>query len=914
MRKERLALTLLMIVVLVCLFIVLPIPNKPLGDILPKGDKKSGSPIRLGIDLAGGIEVWYYVFDPTGKQKVGAKECQEVLEILRRRIIDAEGLTEPKMNVAGDNKLVIQIAGTDRKGWEKYRELVEKQGILHFRAVSSKEVQMAWDPTKDPPSGHLRIKNEKPETSTNEPWMNREYILVKDEIIASGQDLVNPHAAYDTNRMKWVINFTFKGDAAARFEQATKDLKPLNGRIAILEDGKLLSMPVVEGVIRDNGVIQGGFTEQSARALAQRLASGSLPFAVGKKIGDNNYDKGIPEFETVVGPTLGEDSIRRGVTACIVALCLVALFMIAYYRMGGFIAVISLVLNLVFIITAMVILGAVMTLPGFAALVLTVGMAVDANILILERVREEQKKGKTAVQAFEHATSRATVTIIDSNLTTLIIGLVLYFFGSGSVKGFAVTLNLGIIMTLISVLYCGGIITRFMLHNGIIEKFNMMELIKTPNVNFIKFLKPCAVISVIIVVGSLVLFFGNVDKSLGLDFSGGVECGFQVWEPEEIDAVRDKIKSVKTAHGTPKYADAEIQIMAEGQGGQQLLVGGTKSRGFKVRTKSAHLSELKDDIQTLFKDKMSFEPIAVLKQVPPEDIYGKPAGAGFVMFLKPENYKYDTVKDDIEKECGQLVSKTPEGRVRIKIIPEENPPKGLIKLKVLIAEDEKEKLRNIVSKVDDWFSKPASAIKLSDKPFLTESEIGPAAAKELFDTAMLALIISWVLIIAYVAVRFFFSFNFGLGAVVALVHDAIVSIGVMVACKLLIPESFGLDFSIGLGTMAAILTIVGYSVNDTIVIFDRIRENLVLNKKAAFADIINESVNQTLSRTILTAFTVWVAVVVLYVFTMTSSTGIATLTFPLLIGVVAGTYSTIYIASPLMLLLYGGKRPKVSVT
>jgi SecD/SecF fusion protein len=916
MKRDQLGITVLILISLVCLYIIVPIPNKPILE-----DKK----IKLGIDLNGGIEVRYRVFDPNRPdKKITAKDCQDVIEVLRRRI-DTEGLTEPIMNVSGEDQIIIQLAGVDLKGWVRYKKIVEEQGILELSEVASKDIQEKVPDDKAPtdvPAGWRAVKNE--DRHGDKPY-DKLYILVSDRATITGADLQTASAEPDPRRPGyWRISFKLKADAAKRMGELTTKLVH-KGKIAILLDGKCLSKPNVEGIITDSGEITGSYSRQEAQTLANILVSGSLPYAVGRKVGSEHV-KGVPEIENEVGPTLGQDSIRRGMLAVVVAVSLIALFMLIYYRAGGVIAVVSLVLNMVFLLTILIFLGAALTLPGIAGLALTIGMAVDANILIMERIREEQKKGKTAIQAYEHATNRATITIVDSNLTTLMIGFVLYFFGSGSVKGFAVTLSLGILTTLLSVLYCGGMISRYLLHSGSIKKFSMIELFKPTNINFVRMLKPFGVISLLLVIGGVVMLTTNGDKSLGLDFTGGSEVTFQLSEPERIDTVREKIKSIPGTSGAPKYADANVQTMSDTEPDQVITWGRDVSRGFKLRTRGASVEELRLDIQNIFKDKISHDPFEQitaeqLKEIADREnlkIYGKDVVAGFYLYLKSDGFDSAKVIKQIEDSAKDVgVTTTTAGAqtfVNVKAYERKDPPKGLVKLLVVLTKEDADRRDRLKESIISSSKSRDSAIKLSLEPFLSQSTIGPAAAKELVETALLAIFISWVLMIAYIAIRFFMSFNFGVAAVIALVHDAIVSVGIMIVMGMVVPKALGFDFDLTLNTMAAVLTIIGYSVNDTIVIFDRIRENLVLNKKASFADIINWSVNQTLSRTILTSFTVWVSVVVMYVFTMTSASGISTLMFPLIIGVLAGTYSTVYVAAPILMLLYGGKRPQIAVT
>jgi preprotein translocase subunit SecF len=259
----------------------------------------------------------------------------------------------------------------------------------------------------------------------------------------------------------------------------------------------------------------------------------------------------------------------------------------------------------------------------------------------------------------------------------------------------------------------------------------------------------------------------------------------------------------------------------------------------------------------------------------------------------------ESVKDILEND--------PKGPI-ISIQPIEGPGEHMVKLRVLINENDKEAGK--LTEVKDAF-KGDPAIPLSRSPFTYAGSIGPAIAEELKETSVHAMIVAWVLIILYIALRFH-GFGFGVAAVIAIIHDAIITIGIVSICGFLIPKAMGFNFEFSLSSVAAILAVIGYSVNDTIVIFDRIRENLILLKRETLRNIVNISINQNLSRTILTSLTTWVAVVTLYTVTLRASSGIETFAFPLIVGIIIGTYSSIYVASPLLLYWYRKGKPQVA--
>jgi preprotein translocase SecF subunit len=295
----------------------------------------------------------------------------------------------------------------------------------------------------------------------------------------------------------------------------------------------------------------------------------------------------------------------------------------------------------------------------------------------------------------------------------------------------------------------------------------------------------------------------------------------------------------------------------------------------------------------------------------PRKLDGKPEGKGFTIYVRDEKYSLPDLKKKIggvglvRDICG--LDSTGQALFVLEEVP--GSPQGLKKLKFAptkkVAEEQEK-----VSKMRDGI-KAALENELSSTPFLSSGKIGSAVAAELRYSTFWAFLVSWALMIVYVAIRFD-SWRYGVAAVVALIHDALFAIGFTSLAGAIIPQSWGLNFEMSLNTLAAILTIIGYSINDTIVVFDRIRENLHTDKKSTFMELINNSVNETLSRTILTSFTVWLSAIVLYVFTATTGGGIADFSFPLIIGVLVGTYSSVYVASPLVLWWYRGHRPKTA--
>jgi SecD/SecF fusion protein len=892
-----------------CGYILMPAERKPRIPVV--GDAK----LKPGIDLAGGAELVYRVlYEPgEGDRK---ERTERATEVIRNRMIQKKLLGEPKINAQGDDQIIIQIAEIDNATLRDYKKLIEQGGKLELFAAAPKDVQERFNRDGQIPQGFRKWANDKKMDGEYDHFKG-DFILLRDIPILEGDQIdgASHDQRLDLSRggRGWEVNCTLKSEGAKRFDEEAAILfnQVPKGLIAIVLDGKILLKPRVNSPSFTGAVeITGDFPEDEAQSLAIVLRSGSLPAKVGCWGPNGERLEGKPEAENVVGPTLGQDAISRGFWASVSTIVLVSLFMIVYYRTGGFIAVITLILNLAFLLGIMALFGAVLTLPGIAGIALTVGMAVDANILVFERIREEQAKDKTASQAFEAGHERAFVTIMDSNLTTLIVAVVLYYFGTGAVKGFAVTLSIGIATTLFSVLFCGKTFMKMLIAGGV-KEFRMMQILASPNLNFLGVARACVLASVVVVGAGTAFFLSRGEQNFGIDFRGGSRLSFSLAEgrTKDIDEVRQRIMSIRGEGNLTRYPDAEVQTLAEP--GKQ--AAGRVARHFQLRTGEQDLAQIREDLQKAFADSLSHVPFEDMAE---SDVDRNPrffttgaAGRGWFIHVREQGFSLDDLKKKAAVALKGMLRTNPQNEPIFHLEETPGAAAGLKKLKLLLTKEDAESgagdlRRRVREKLDVAFRG-----RLSEDPFTAQGQIRPAVAKELRDSTVWAMVVSWALMIVYIAFRFA-SWKYGVAAVAALVHDALVAVAFTSLAGALIPKSWGLSFEMNMTTMAAILTVIGYSINDTIVIFDRIRENLLLMKKDTFRAVINASVNQTMSRTILTALTVWISAIVLYVFTMSTGGGIAEFSFPLIMGVIAGTYSTIWIASPIVLWWYRGERPQ----
>jgi SecD/SecF fusion protein len=458
----------------------------------------------------------------------------------------------------------------------------------------------------------------------------------------------------------------------------------------------------------------------------------------------------------------------------------------------------------------------------------------------------------------------------------------------------------------------------------------MMQLFKTPNIDFIKLAKTCVTISGLLVGASLLLLAIVGKDALGFDFKGGTAVSIRMNDDVNIEDVRGRIRGIKDAKGNTKYEDAEVQIMVsvgEGNLSDVATFGKKTAKQFQIRTAYGDKEELKRDLLKVFSDKMNpdaFIPLD-LAEAPPERtmLYDRPIAGGFSIYIRGKAETLDSAafRKYFEGLAASYVGRESSGQPYL-LVKEAGRHGVFTRFDVYLApvsdaefQKDKDSAKAAAvaqgKNIESAFREAkAPEFILPETPFVADNHVGPAVAQEMKNSTIWALIISWILMIVYIWVRFF-SFPFGAAAVIALIHDSLISLGAVLLMFIIVPKGLGLSFDLSLATVAAILTIIGYSVNDTIVVYDRIRENIHLMKRASFAEIINASVNQTLSRTVLTSLTAWISVVCLYIFTMTSSSGVSGLSFPMIVGFVVGTYSSIYIAAPILAWWYKGQRPQL---
>lgn len=802
--------------------------------------------VKLGLDLQGGIsfiveideEQLLRTYRDQNREMSDDQSAADVrtivlesqdkaVEVIRNRV-DTIGIAEPSIYPKGEKRIIVQLPGVDEDKQSEARDSIMSVAFLEFRLVHENNAAWVAELFKEgrAPRGFKIAGGNDPyfirdyekvtdaqmdrafwnELRRFAPRPRSDFMLMKDERQGVGT-VYRPHyietrrqlagdALKDAkveygqfNEPRITLEFNAKG--SRDFARVTRDYSP-NGeknlgnddgrQLAIVLDGTLYSAPVIRTAILDGRAeITGMFSGSEAARLVNVLRAGSLPVPV--KIVE----------ERQVSPSLGHDSIESGVKAATYGAVLVFVFMLVYYRKAGLVANLSLGL-IVFLLPVGMWVSAgflstffsggdggavglpVITLPGIAGIVLTIGMAVDAAVLIFERIREELRAGKTLSAAIDAGYDRAFSAILDANVTTVLTAMILFWQGSGPIRGFAVTLCAGILISMLVSLVYMKMFLRLLVDKLGVTTMTFLTFVKGTSINFLGFRKIYAVIAVLAIAGTMTVFFQKGDQNFGVDFTGGTVLVFRFDEAQPIDVVRSTLEQNGILSPALQY-QKDVAISATGEFSELLEVKVNYDQGDKAR---------------------------------------------------------DLLLSAFESHGFELAQ--------------------------------------------------------------TES-VGPQVGQELKRSGMIAIIASLIGIIIYLTIRF--EFGYAIGAIVATIHDVLLTVGIY--CLL------GKQFSLPI--IAALLTIVGYSVNDTIVVFDRIREDLKLMRGKSYFDIVNISLNQTLSRTILTSLTTLLTVATLLIF---GGGAINDFALTMFIGIVVGTVSTIFVATPVMLLWHREKAPEAA--
>ena len=804
-------------------------------------DLKGGTSFTLGVDTAKLTES-IIAADPALTNTPGAVQrkveetlvgCDDrIISVIRRRV-DAMGTNEPVIQGMKDHRLLVQLPGVDENVRRAAKASLQSAAFLEFRLTHPKNDQLvakllskdvAPEGYKKSGNGYARVENwgeisqtpgyaarlaafESPDArytfmleDNGDGTYSPNFVARHTEPRVTGEDLVSAAVQRDPTAGGLSIGFRLSAEGGRKFATLTRNYKahgPKNptdrGRqLAIILDSTLISAPVINSEIGSSGEITGRFDAKSAKKLADELNAGALPAPL--KI----------LAETTVAPTVGEDAIHAGLVAAGLGFALVAIFMFIYYWGTGLVADIALFLDVALLPTALVIVAnilgvfahdpsmggggsmqlPVLTMPGIAGLVLSLGMAVDANVLIFERIREEFQRGKAAGEAISNGYGRAFTAIFDSNLTTIITGIILFVVGTGPVRGFAITLTAGVVISM----FTAVVVTRLVFDHCVdpyrTKPFKMLQIFKDPKFDFVKWSKPAFITAFAIIIVSLSIFtvrlVHNKADVLSVDLTGGTSIVYSMKQGSK-PAVAD----IRAALN--EFDNAAVIQYQEGVGDTTLLV---------------------------------------------------------------------KTGETAETQKGQALEGSDVGAHVTKLLQAKFPDSGFAAASV--------------------------------------DEVGLIVGADLKRSGTYAVLFSLVAILIYVGFRF--QFGFGLGALVALAHDALISLGLFSLC----------GRQVSLIVITALLTIIGYSVNDTVVVFDRIRETLRHDKRLQFRELCNVSLNACLGRTVITSVTTFFAVLALFAFGDGSIFDFALI---MLFGVIAGTFSSVFIATPVMYWWYKGKRP-----
>ncbi|QDT69902.1 bifunctional preprotein translocase subunit SecD/SecF [Planctomycetes bacterium MalM25] len=887
---------------------------------------------RFGPDLAGGITLVYEVADADGLAPVegseegeatddpqqtegrGKVDPEKLVEAIKRRI-DPAGTKEISIRRYGDAiEIIIPKAGPDDLAFIKRR--ITDMGQLEFRILAdrrwSEDVPTIEKALQNSPSEKLVMIGDKPRAEwvaydedqfgANDGRLVRrtagkrnEALVLLDRWNVTGKYLSDTGKSYgDVGQPVVVFNFNQVG--AGRFGKftgenlanpATPNIKRYLG---ILLDKQLLSAPALNDRITNSGQItigSGPNVEQEVDSIVSILNAGSLPAALNK----------TPISEEQVSPTLGAETVEKGKYAIGVSLIAVLVFILLYYRFAGLVACLALAATLVLVLAAMIIIQGAFTLPGLAGLVLTVGMAVDANVLIFERIREELKKGAGLRMAIRNGFDKATTTIVDANVTTLIAAIVLYTVGTGPIKGFGVTLFLGIVMSMFTAIFCSRTVFDIAERKRWIKSLSFGSILGETNIDFLGKRWGAAVLSLAVIGVGLLGVMNRGENLLNIDFTGGSSVTMVLDQPAEFSEVRSALADAELGEslGGGKLGDANLTVVKRGETGTR----------YTINCNVDDVGAIEALIAKTFDGKLKTYDLEAGEPEAFEESGGTTGTLLPLTFNDGEGFgENDGVAHDALLSRLQRIAADQGHAGLLPQLENEayNPGSSQRfkdwKLRVGLPADEAVAMATALDE------------ELSDEPlFPLASKIGGRVAGDMQVKAISAILLSLLGIVAYLWFRFQNPW-YGLAAVVALVHDVLVTLGALALSAWVVSavpplaQALQLDsFQISLSILAAFITIIGYSLNDTIVVFDRIREVRGKSPKLT-AEIINKSINQTLSRTLLTSLTTLIVVLILYFF---GGAGIHAFAFALVIGVIVGTYSSIFVASPVLLWMAGNR-------
>ncbi len=814
-RKRNVGSIAIGIVIILCLMAILPVKEK----------------LKGGIDLVGGSS--FIVEIQPGKDEdgnplpVNEGAIEQAKATLSKRLSNS-GLSDNLMQPLGKDRLIIEMPGVGPERRDEIRETIEKTARLLLKEVhpnSSQIIAQIEAGTKTLEPGYqiypIRITDKETGKITG-----MDKILLSKKTIVGGDkvDLARPGEGMG------VINVTLNKEGGRRLSNTTGNMTIGRDRMAVVLDDEVLIAPTVNAVLGRRFIVEGLDGREEVRTVSNALNNPlKYPLTI---LSERN-----------VSPRYGEEVVRQGITAAIAGLSLTLLFVLIYYRIAGLVALAGLMVNMLILFGAMAMFGATFTLPGIAGIILTIGVAVDANVLIYERLREEMAGGKSLGNALRAAYEKAFSAIFDANITTLLTAIILLWRASDQMKGFAITLTIGILSSMFAAL----LVTRVLFFWGrdtvALKKLSFMNLIPEKTIKFMEMRKAAFMISAVLFIGSLVVMGTKRDSSLGIDFLGGSIVNIQLNEEQILSeaTVREAISDLTLKK------NATIQL-------EQPV--GAEGELISIKCDSDDLAQIKDKLRS---------DIGILGAVSSKTLE--------IPLKKSDS---EITKEAIEKSLESLGLEN----TRVEIKAEAASDNRFISINSA-ADSES----TIATKLkEDFPSLKIPEAKPNYEIPIDGQTISASLGGEFLKNSLYALGLGLLAVLIYISLRF--EFSFAVGAFAALFHDIVICIGVVIL--------FGTELS--LIHVGAFLTIAGYSINDTIVVFDRMRETL-RSKRGDVSDVMNLAINATLSRTILTSVTTFVAVFVLWIF---GGAALKDFSFAIMIGVIIGTYSSIFIAAPVV--------------
>jgi preprotein translocase subunit SecD len=778
------------------------------------------------------------------EQDLRDKAILQSVEVIRNRI-DKYGVSETAIHRQGlgSNKIVVELPGVEDS--------------TEIKALIGKAAQLEWHLGVEPKQGAptreavaQQYGGKLPEDvaiypGSREKFGSELYFALKTTAVVTGGDLQEVRVEGNQYGQP-VVGFQLSATAGQRFKEFTR--AHIHEPLVIVLDGNVISAPVINAEIGDRGIIEGNFTQQEAQELVFQLKSGALP--------------AIPRFaeERTVGPSLGLASIRKGTVSGVLGLLAIFAFMLLYYRASGINANACLLLNFVILMGFMSTFGLTLTVPGIAGIILMLGMAIDANVLIFERIKDELIDKKTIQAAIQNGFGKAFITIFDSNVTTLVSALFLLQFGTGPVRGFAVTLTVGLIVSMFTAIFVSrlvyDIVLKWRARNG--ERPTTLSIgplhsFRGTTIKFMSYKWQFVGVSLLIIgIGMWSLFTRGINW--GIDFRGGQEI--QVRFAGKVDPRAVEKELSRATSGT-------LTVVQYGKPEENEILIRTDAKDEKGNLLSEDALALKN--QQVFKGLRSPEILAAIQ--------------GGKVDLNTSNAK--TIEDLILQgvQSGAISGSAENARTMAQGIQDYKKEHGGILASM-------DALRQVAGMSDAMVRYLQGKAVTGNFAVQRIETVGPTVGKELQSKALQAVIGSLIGILLYCWFRF--QFRFSVGAVLSLIHDTAMAIGFVSLFRV----------EVNLPTVAALLTLLGYSINDTIVVFDRIREHMKLTRKQEDDELFNLAMNETLSRTMITSLLTFFVVVAMLIW---GGDVLFSFSFVMTVGIIVGTYSSIFVASPYVL-------------